>query len=168
MNSVVVLIIGLGVAFLGYRVYAKYIDAEDHPGRPETRPLRPRCTWMGWNSCPPAKTSSSAISSSPSPGPRRSSARSSRFSGDGCPPCSGSWGALFHRLGSGLLQRDDCHAERRRLLRRTEPQADLAPGPRDPPGVHLLLPAAHCRGVRQRRGQHGRRPQRRPRWPGSS
>ena len=68
-------------------------------------------------------------------------------------------GRLIHRLGSGLLQHDGGHAERRRLLRRVEPQADLAPRPRYPPGVHLFLPAPHRRGVRECRGQHGRRTQ---------
>jgi len=58
MNSVVVLIIGFVVFFIGYRVYAKHIDTKVMKADPRRSP-RPRCIWTEWNSCPPARTSSS-------------------------------------------------------------------------------------------------------------
>ncbi len=60
---------------------------------------RPACTWTGWISCPPPRTSSSVTSSRASPGPLRWWGPSSPCSGAGCPPCYGSWAAFCSSAG---------------------------------------------------------------------
>ena len=154
MNAAFVILGALAVAVGGYRWYAGYIDRKVMEADPNGSP-RPRCTWMGWTSCPPPKTSSSATSSRASPAPPRWSGPSSPCNGAGCRPSCGSfWGSLFigwvHDYISGMVSlRNDGLS-----LGGLELQAHLSPGPRHPALLYLFLPAAHCRGLRRghRRG----------------
>ena len=145
MNAVLVLILGFIVFFIGYRWYSRYIDDEGHQGRPEEghagqdvhgrrgvhadeqeRPLRlPVQVDRGRRADHrPDHRHPVGLAARPDLDPGR---------------------RLLHRLGAGLLERDDGHAERGRLLRRVEPPADLAEGPGHPPLFHLLLSAPHRR-----------------------
>ena len=126
MNAIVVLLLGLVVCFIGYRFYAKYIDTKIMQA--DEKRVTPAKMYMdGVEFMPTSKNIlygyqfKSIAGAGPIIGPdhRDSVGVAARAALDPA-------GNLFHRLGSRLLQRDDCHAKRRGLLRRSEPPAHFS------------------------------------------
>ena len=159
MNSIVVLILGLIVFYIGYRIYAKYIDTKVIKADPK------RAT--------PAKMYMDGVEFMPT---SKNILFGYQFKSiAGAAPIIGpiiaiQWGwlpALIWILGGALFigwvqdysSADGGHAKRGRFLWRLEPQADLSQSPNHSSVVHLFLSAAHCRCLRQRRGQHRHRSQ---------
>ena len=159
MNSVIVLILGFVVAFLGYGVYAKYIDTKVIKADPKK--------------VTPAKMYMDGVEFMPT---NRNVLFGYQFKSiAGAAPIIGpiiaiQWGwlpALIWILaGAFFIGWVQDYASMMVAMRNDgasfgglSPQADLTPRPRYPPGVHLLLPSAFCRSVRERRGQHDDRPE---------
>jgi len=110
MNSIVVLIWAI-VFFIGYRIYAKYIDTKviqsDRRG-----PLQQNVHGRGGIHAHQQKHPFRAISSNRLPGQPPSLAPLSRSSGLASCSDLDSGRRPLHRLGSGLLQRHSGHAKR--------------------------------------------------------
>ena len=133
MNSVVVLILGFIVLFIGYRVYAKYIDTKVIKADPK-RATPAKMYMDGVEFMPTSKNILFGYQFKSIAGAAPDH-RADHRDPVGMASCADLdlWRGPLHRLGPGLLQRDDGHAKRRGLLRRTEPQADLPQGQDHPP-----------------------------------
>ena len=131
MNSVVVVFIGFIVAFIGYRVYAKYIDTKVIKADPKK--ATPAKMYMdGVEFMPTSKSILFGYQFKSIAGRPRSSGPIIAIQWGWLPAPDLDLGRRFlYRLGPGLFQCHGGHAKRRGLLWGFEPQADFSKGTGD-------------------------------------